>query len=307
MRSTACLRTASSGRPPKIFMRTSAAPIQQDFSGLWIPLVTSLKGGELDLDGLTRLVSRLNRDGISDYVVCGSTGEAAALSEREQLLVLDTVLNACEGLPVVMGLSGYNLIDTKAWVSTLCSKPIQGLLVPAPHYIRPSQDGIIEWFTVLAETSVVPIIVYNIPYRAGTTMTLETLQALAALPCITAVKDCGGDLTKTLAFISDQKLQVFDGDDLQMFVTCAQGGSGVIAASSHTRTAEFAQLLKLLRDGALLEAQPCGTHSSQRSRKASRRLTQRVSRPYWPSRTKSTWKRVLRCSPHRNFSCAASN
>lgn len=147
-----------------------------NFSGLWIPLITPFALGQVDHPALTRLVERLRTTGVAGFVVCGSTGEAAALDEAEQLAVLDTVMQASNGLPLVMGLSGYHLPKTLAWVKTLASRPLAGLLVPAPHYIRPSQAGILQWFKAIADASAVPLIVYDIPYRTGVT--------LSAPPCV---------------------------------------------------------------------------------------------------------------------------
>lgn len=226
-----------------------------DFSGLWIPLVTPFDDGHaVDPPALARLVRRLGSQGIAGYVACGSTGEAAALDAGEQLAVLDTVLAASPGLPVVMGLSGYHLADTLAWVRQVQTRPIAGLLVPAPHYIRPSQAGLVQWFTALADQSNVPLIVYDIPYRTGATLTRETLLQLASHPRIVAIKDCGGDAAKTLALIGDGRLRVLAGEDLQMFATVAQGGAGAIAASAHVQTSRFADVLRLLQTGDLIQA-----------------------------------------------------
>lgn len=226
-----------------------------DFSGLWIPLVTPFDDGHaVDHPALARLVRRLGSQGIAGYVACGSTGEAAALDAGEQLAVLDTVLAASPGLPVVMGLSGYHLADTLAWVRQVQTRPIAGLLVPAPHYIRPSQAGLVQWFTALADQSNVPLIVYDIPYRTGATLTRETLLQLASHPRIVAIKDCGGHAAKTLALIGDGRLRVLAGEDLQMFATVAQGGAGAIAASAHVQTSRFADVLRLLQTGDLIQA-----------------------------------------------------
>ena len=225
-----------------------------DFSGLWIPLITPFYQGKVDGQALKALVKRLRADGVKGFVVCGSTGEAAALDKAEQLQVLDTTLKAAVGLPVVMGMSGYNLQETSAWVRELATWPLAGLLVPAPHYVRPSQAGLLHWFTTLADASTVPLIVYDIPYRTGVQLERQTLLELAQHPRIQAVKDCGGDTAKTLALIANGKLQVLAGEDLQMFATVAQGGVGAIAASAHLRTARFVRMIELLRAGELVDA-----------------------------------------------------
>ena len=230
---------------------TSPTP---DFSGLWIPLVTPFRDGAVDHAALAALTRRLANDGVAGFVVCGSTGEAAALDEAEQLASLDTVQAAAAGLPIVMGLSGYHLGKTTAWARKLSERPLAGLLVPAPHYIRPSQAGLLEWFRAIADASAVPVLIYDIPYRTGASLARETLLALAAHPRIHGIKDCGGDMAKTRALIADGRLQVLSGEDHQIFGTVAEGGVGAIAASGHVQTKRFVQVLRLLAGNRLAEA-----------------------------------------------------
>ncbi|MFY3384446.1 4-hydroxy-tetrahydrodipicolinate synthase [Paracidovorax sp. MALMAid1276] len=224
------------------------------FSGLWIPLVTPFRDGAVDHPALAAMTARLAQQGVSGFVACGSTGEAAALDPSEQLAVLETVLGAAGGLPVVMGLSGYHLQHTVDWVQALARYPLAGLLVPAPHYIRPGQDGLLHWYRTLADASSVPLVVYDIPYRTGATLATETLLALAEHPHIRAIKDCGGNPAKTQALIADGRLAVLAGEDAQMFTTLALGGTGAIAASAHWQAPQFVELMALLRAGQLAEA-----------------------------------------------------
>ena len=225
-----------------------------DFSGLWIPLITPFHDGGIDKQALKRLVSLYRASGIAGLVVCGSTGEAAALGDEEQVDVLETVMQEAAGLPVVFGLSGYHLGKTAARVKTLGTLGIAGILLSAPHYIRPAQPGLIDWFTTLADASTVPLIVYDIPYRTGVEITLETLLALASHPRICAVKDCGGDVAKTASLIADGRLQVLCGEDANIFSTMAQGSDGAIAAAAHVHAARFVKIIELLKAGQTLEA-----------------------------------------------------
>lgn len=226
----------------------------QDFSGLWIPLVTPFEHGEVDHASLKRLVAHYRSSGIAGLVVCGSTGEAAALNDDEQLAALETVMKEAPGLPVVMGLSGYHLGKTAARIKILGALGIAGILLPAPSYIRPAQVGLIEWFTQLADVSAVPVILYDIPYRTGSKIDLDTLMTLAGHPRICAVKDCGGDAAKTQALITDGRLQVLSGEDANIFSTMAQGGHGAIAAAAHLHTRRFVQVLQLVKAGELARA-----------------------------------------------------
>ncbi|CAM3645910.1 4-hydroxy-tetrahydrodipicolinate synthase [Paracidovorax anthurii] len=227
-----------------------------DFSGLWVPLVTpfAASGGAVDHATLAALVRRLRDQGIAGFVACGSTGEAAALEPGEQDAVLATVLDAADGLPVVMGLSGYHLGHALERVRQWNALPLAGLLVPAPHYIRPAQAGLLQWFHAIADASAVPLIVYDIPYRTGATLELGTLRTLAAHANIRAVKDCGGSTAKTQALIADGALQVLAGEDAQIFATMALGGAGAIAASAHWQPARLVECLRALEAGHLARA-----------------------------------------------------
>ena len=223
------------------------------FRGLWIALVPPfLADGGVDHAALAALTARMRSAGVSGLVACGSTGEAAALAKAEQLQVLETVLRAAQGLPVVMGVSGYHLGQTIEQVQALAAYPqLAGVLVAAPHYIRPSQDGLLHWFRAIADASPTPVIVYDIPYRTGAVLATDTLLGLASHPRIAAIKDCGGDMAKTQALIADGRLAVLTGEDAQIFSTMALGGAGTISASAHWQTERFVELVRLLEEGDL--------------------------------------------------------
>jgi len=217
------------------------------FSGIWVPLVTPFHQGEIDFPALQTLCTHLLKKGIDGVVVCGTTGEGPMLTDEEQLLVLDAVLNIVPGHQVVMGLSGTHLPSVRAMQASILQRPIAGILLPAPYYIRPSQAALAAWFTELADHSTVPIIVYNVPYRTGIHLELETLRQLAVHPKIVAVKDCGGSLELTLSLIADGQLDVLCGEDTQIFSTLCLGGSGAIAASSHLFTEQFVELIERIK------------------------------------------------------------
>nr|WP_157900369.1 dihydrodipicolinate synthase family protein [Rhodoferax koreense] len=223
-------------------------------AGLWIPLVTPFRAGAVDHGALAALVRDLRPKGIAGFVACGSTGEAAALDDAEQLAVLDTVREAAAGLPVMMGLSGYHLPHLLDRLAAAAQRPLAGVLVAAPCYVRPAQAGLLQWFTALADASPVPLVLYDIPYRTGVKLELATLLALADHPRIRAIKDCGGDAAKTQALLADGRLQVLAGEDAQIFTTMALGGAGAIAASAHRHTEKFVAVMRLVAAGRLAEA-----------------------------------------------------
>ncbi|HBN8607696.1 TPA: dihydrodipicolinate synthase family protein, partial [Pseudomonas aeruginosa] len=129
--------------------------------------------------------------------------------------------------------------------------PLAGLLVPAPYYIRPSQEALVRFFHGVADASSVPLIVYDIPYRTGVRMELETLRRIVDHPRIAAIKDCGGSLENTLALLADGQVAVLAGEDLQMFNAFCLGASGAIAASAHLHPQRFVALHRQVVEGRL--------------------------------------------------------
>jgi 4-hydroxy-tetrahydrodipicolinate synthase len=228
----------------------------KNFSGIWVPLVTPFAGdGAVDRAALRGLVTRCADAGVAGLVALGTTGEPSSLTQLEQDAVLATVLDAAGGtLPVIVGLAGNHVPALLARAKRLGTLPIAGLLVPAPYYVRPAQDGIRDHFTRLAEASAVPLVLYDIPYRSGVTIALDTLLALAAHPNIAAIKDCAGAVDTTLALIRDGRLQVLAGNDIEVFGTLCAGGAGAIAASAHLRPRAFVDVARALAEGRLAEA-----------------------------------------------------
>jgi 4-hydroxy-tetrahydrodipicolinate synthase len=221
------------------------------FSGIWIPLVTPFENGRVDHDALRSLVRSYIEAKVAGFVALGTTGEPSSLDYGEQAEVLTTILDEAAHLPVVVGLAGNNAVELRERALRLNELPIAGLLVPAPYYVRPSQAGLIGHFTTLADTSAVPLLVYDIPYRTGVRLDIATLLTLAGHPNIHAIKDCAGSLETTLALILDGRLSVLAGEDLNMFSTLCLGGHGAIAASAHVRAAEFVAVYNDIKAGSI--------------------------------------------------------
>jgi len=224
------------------------------FTGIWIPLATPFLRGDIDFHALQELARRMRSSGATGLIVCGSTGEAASLSEDEQLAALDAVLDAVPGCPVIMGLSGNNIHSVLGRLEQIQRRRIAGILAPAPYYIRPSQAGLVEYFHTLADAASVPLILYNIPYRTGVSMEFDTIASIARHDNVVAIKDCGGDIGLTMRLVAETKLQVLAGEDHQLLSTLALGGSGAILASAHIRTDLFVSIHELMCSGAVKEA-----------------------------------------------------
>lgn len=221
------------------------------FRGIWVALVTPFRAGEIDFAALQALVGKLLEDGVAGFVVCGTTGEAAALSHAEQLAVLDAVLQWVPPQQVIMGLAGNNLRELLTFQRELQQRPLAGVLVPAPYYIRPSQQGLEAFFREVADASTVPVVLYDIPYRTGVRIERETLRRIVRHPRIAAIKDCGGDAETTMALIADGNVEVLAGEDVQIFGNLCLGGAGAISASAHVRADLYVQMQRQVEGGDL--------------------------------------------------------
>lgn len=221
------------------------------FSGIWVPLVTPFTpSGDIDIATLRLLVADLHQASVTGLVVFGTTGEPAMLGDDEKKLVLECVCREAS-LPIIVGASAITADKVREQLSLLSGLPIAGALVTAPYYMRPSQQGIVQFFHDIAAATPLPIVVYDIPYRTGVQMELETLRQIARIPSVRAVKDCGGDVRKTRALIADGELSVLSGDDHMIFSTIAQGGAGAIAASAHLHPRLFVAMYRALKENDL--------------------------------------------------------
>ena len=225
------------------------------FTGIWPALVTPFHDGgdAVDHGALQRLVRRFADAGVAGIVACATTGEAGTLSQDERLAVLDSVLEAAPGLPLVAGLSGIDPRAMLAELEAIRRRPIAGILVPPPSYVRPSQAAIVRFYDSVAAPGV-PVIVYNIPYRTGVRIERDTFRELARIPGLVAVKDCGGDTALTQELIAGGRFDVLAGEDLQIFTTLCLGGAGAIAASAHVRPDLFVKMAAALAAGDLATA-----------------------------------------------------
>ncbi|WP_247254359.1 4-hydroxy-tetrahydrodipicolinate synthase [Pseudomonas moorei] len=223
------------------------------FQGIWVPLVTPFHNGAIDFVGLRRLVSHLLEKGVDGLVVCGTTGEPAAMSKQEQLAVLDAVLELVPADRIVMGLAGNNLSELLQFQREILKRPVAGLLVPPPYYIRPSQAGLEAFFQTVADASSVPLILYDIPYRTGVAFEQATLLNIVAHERIVAIKDCGGNFSNTLALLNSGQVDVLCGEDNQIFSALCLGAKGAIAASAHVHPELFVQLYQQIRDNRLAD------------------------------------------------------
>jgi 4-hydroxy-tetrahydrodipicolinate synthase len=228
--------------------------INSTFNGIWPAVITPFRDGEVDHAALRRLVLRFRDAGVAGLVVCGTTGEPGTLSAAERLAVLDTVVGCAPGLPLIVGVAGIDTRVLLAELQVVQQRPIAGVLVPPPYYVRPSQAAIARFYADIAAASSVPVVLYNIPPRTGVRIELDTIRDIAHHPRIAAIKDCAGDMALTMQLIADGRLAVLAGDDLQIFPTLCLGGTGAIAASAHLRPDLLVKMARHIAAGELAPA-----------------------------------------------------
>jgi 4-hydroxy-tetrahydrodipicolinate synthase len=229
--------------------------------GLWLPLVTPLRNGAIDQTSLRRLVQHYATSPIDGLILAATSGEGLLLSTSELELIVDVVRTAFgdapRQLPICLGLAGASTAKMRDAIDETAAWPIDGYLISSPYYLRPSQRGLHQHFTALAEHASWPVVLYNIPYRSAVGLTNETLLSLAEHPNIIGLKDCCADRAQTIELLQQRpaRFRVLTGEDAQYHDALADGADGGILLSAHVETAGFAAVRSELaagnRDGAL--------------------------------------------------------
>jgi 4-hydroxy-tetrahydrodipicolinate synthase len=206
------------------------------FSGSIPALVTPFRDGNVDEAAFRRLVDWQIAQGSSALVPCGTTGESATLSYEEHYRVIELCIDVADGrVPVIAG-CGSN--DTATAVRHMAFSKAAGAaaaLVVAPYYNRPNQDGIYAHYAHLAETSDLPIIVYNVPGRTITDIQPDTLARLAKIPTIIGIKDASGIVSRVTAHrlgCGPDFLQLSGNDEMALGFN-ASGGQGCISVTAN--------------------------------------------------------------------------
>ncbi|MEX3921097.1 4-hydroxy-tetrahydrodipicolinate synthase [Paraburkholderia sp. BR10872] len=201
------------------------------FNGIWIPLVTPMRGGAVDVSSLEALTDRHVASGIAGFVALGTTGEAALLDARERSVVLQAITEVVAGrLPVVAGVGG---IDTAAFIDEihrLQTWDLAGYLVSAPAYLCPDQAGLIWHFEQIAQATERDIVLYDVPHRTGVGLAATTVARLAQIANIRAIKACARE---RFAAFGTLPIAMLCGND-DSFLDCLRAGAtGGILASAH--------------------------------------------------------------------------
>ena len=224
-----------------------------NWSGCGTALVTPFTaGGAVDEPAVRRLAARQIAAGVHFLVPCGSTGESPTLSRTEQLRVVEWVVDTAAGrVPVLAGAGGNNTQGVIELVADMRDAGADGILSVTPYYNRPSPEGLYQHYRAIAESTSLPIVVYNVPGRTGCNVDVGTLCRLADISNIVGVKEASADMAQMCEICRavPTGFSVLAGDDLFALPLLSVGGAGVISVVSNETPEEMSRLVSVALNG----------------------------------------------------------
>ena len=227
------------------------------FGRLLTAMVTPFAAdGSLDLDAAGRLASYLvDEMGNDGLVISGTTGESPTTSDAEKADLLRAVLDAVgDRATILAGVGTFDTEHTLELAETVAKLGANGLLVVTPYYSKPPQTGIVEHFRRVADSTDLPVMLYDIPGRAAVAIATDTMLRLAEHPGIVAVKDAKGDLAASARVIAQSELAYYSGDDAMTLPLLSVGAVGVVGTSTHFSAIGTKQLIEAYLAGDVATA-----------------------------------------------------
>ena len=229
------------------------------FKGAGVAITTPfLTNGEVDYDTFRDQIEYQIQNGTDAIIVCGTTGEASCLSHEEHLDCIKFCVEVVnKRIPVIAG-TGSNCTETAIYLSTEAEKyGVDGLLVVTPYYNKATQKGLIEHYTMVAESVKLPIIMYNVPSRTGCNILPETAAKLCKnVPNIVGIKEASGDISQVakVALLCGDDIDIYSGNDDQIIPILALGGKGVISVLSNVAPKQTHDICQAFFDGDTAKA-----------------------------------------------------
>lgn len=219
------------------------------FQGTITALVTPFRDGQVDYDALDRLVERQIAAGVDGVVPCGTTGESPTLSPSEHEEVIRRTIKIAHGrVSVIAGTGSNSTIEAIEYSRDAAEHGADGLLIVAPYYNKPSQEGLYQNYAAIARAVDLPIVIYNIPGRCGVEISVETICRLFNdFPNIVSVKHATGSITGAADLMASCDIETLSGDDPMTLPLMSLGGLGVISVLSNLAP----RAVKRLTDAAL--------------------------------------------------------
>ncbi len=213
-------------------------------------------GSEVDYAQVARLAAHLVDDlGNDGLVVNGTTGESPTTTDKEKRAVLDAVVTAVgDRASIIAGVGTFSTAHSIELAEQAASVGVDGLLVVTPYYSRPPEDALEAHFVAVADSTDLPVMLYDIPHRAGIAIPEDMLIRLDAHPRIRAVKDAKGNVVSSSTVLSRTNLAYYAGDDAFLLPLLAVGGAGVVGTSSHFTAPAMREIIEHFLAGRVDEA-----------------------------------------------------
>ncbi|MBU8918288.1 4-hydroxy-tetrahydrodipicolinate synthase [Bacillus sp. FJAT-29953] len=213
--------------------------------------------GEIDFNATSDLVNYLLANGTDGLVVCGTTGESPTLSTEEKVALFKFVVEVVDGrVPVIAGTGSNNTRASISLTKLAEEVGVDGIMLVAPYYNKPSQEGMYQHFKAIAESTSLPVMLYNIPGRSVVNISAETVIRLSQIPNIVAVKEASGhldDMAEIIKHTADD-FSLYSGDDGITLPVLSIGGVGVISVASHIIGNEMQDMVSRFKNGDLAGA-----------------------------------------------------
>lgn len=213
--------------------------------------------GNIDFTKTTQLIQYLIENGSDSLVVAGTTGESPTLTKEEKIALFRHVVKVVNGrVPVIAGTGSNNTHASIELTKKAIEAGVDAIMLVAPYYNKPSQEGLFQHFKAIAESTTLPVMLYNIPGRSSVNVSPETIIRLSEIENIVAVKEASGDLdsmTEIISHTSDD-FMLYSGDDGLTLPVLSIGGTGIVSVASHIIGNEMQEMVAAFTGGNHLEA-----------------------------------------------------
>ena len=228
------------------------------FQGSIPALITPFKNGNIDYESFYKIIEWSLSEGSHGFVPCGTTGESPTLSHQEHIKVVDECVRIVDKrVPVIAGTGSNNTVEAIEFTNHAEKSGADAALVVTPYYNKPTQEGLQAHFKKIAESTSLPIIIYNIPARSVVDMTIDTMSVLSKISNIVGVKDATNDLFRPL--LTQTKIQkdfcYLSGEDGTALAYLAQGGQGCISVTANIAPKLCSDMQNLWRERKINLAQ----------------------------------------------------
>lgn len=227
----------------------STAPIAP-FGRLLTAMATAFKDdGSVDLDGTAKIAAHLVEHGNEGVVVSGTTGESPTTTVEEDAEILRAVKDAVGDRATVIAGVGTNATQHSVELARNAAKiGVDGILLVAPYYNKPSQRGVLHHFTTVTDATDLPVMLYDVPGRTGITISMETYERVFESDKVISVKDAAGDMVRA-SRLSDMGYAVYSGDDVSTLSFLAHGGCGLVSVVGHVAGRQLATMIDTFLGG----------------------------------------------------------